>query len=77
MPEMDGLDSDDMMEDGYIESPASSYAEQSLDEDEDSASDASDLESSPEVVRRRYRVSRANMHDEHMHRREVQEAEQR
>ena len=75
MPAVNGYDSDELMEDGYVQSPASSYSESgSLDEDEESASEASDLESSPEVVRQRFQVRRTNIHD-HQHLREQNDHE--
>lgn len=63
MPEMNGYDSDELLVDGYHQSPQSLYHDGSHS-DEDSASDASDLESSPEVVRQRFQVRRANVHEQ-------------
>ena len=61
MPEINGYDSDELMVDERLgQSPQSLYDDVS---DEDSASDASDLESSPEVARQRFQVRRANVHD--------------
>ena len=55
MPEVNDYDSANemMVDDRLIQSPQSLYDDASV-EDEDSASDASDLESSPEVVRQRF-----------------------
>jgi hypothetical protein len=62
MPDVPGFDSEEVIVDGYVQSPQSLYHGDSQD-DEDSASDASDVESSPEVVRPRFDVRRANVHD--------------
>ena len=63
MPDVLAYDSEELVVDGYVQSPESLYNEDSEDEEEDSASDASDLDSSPEVVRHRYQVNRANVHE--------------
>ena len=64
MPDFPG-DSEELVVDaGYAHSPQSLYHGESEDDDEDSASDASDLDDSPEVVRQRFQVRRANVHDQ-------------
>ena len=49
MPDVDGYDSDELMVDAYGNSPQSLYNDEESDDDEDSASDASDLDDSPEI----------------------------
>ena len=48
MPDVDGYDSEELMVDAYGNSPQSLYNDEESD-DEDSASDASDLDDSPEI----------------------------
>lgn len=63
MPVINGYESDELMVDGYVQSGSASYSENSL-VGEESASDASDLESSPEVIRQRFTVRRENIHEQ-------------
>ena len=78
MPDVLAYDSEELVVGGYAQSPESDYNEDSIeDEEEDSASDASDLESSPEVVRHRFQVNRANVHEVGSRQRQALEDEQR
>lgn len=67
-PEVPGYDSDEAIEDGYAQSPQSAYQS----DDEDSASEASDLDDSLEPARQRFNVRRTNLHDEARERMEEQ-----
>ena len=67
-PVINGFDeTEELVVDGYQVSggsnPQSLYHEES-EGDEDSASDASDIDSSPEVARQRFQVRRTNIHDQ-------------
>ena len=53
LPDVNGYDSEELMVDAYGNSPQSLYNDEESD-DEDSASDASDLDDSPEIQRHRF-----------------------
>lgn len=60
LPDVDGYESDEYIQNGYDQSMDERYSDE--DEEEDSASEASDIEeSSPE--RRTFTVYRQNIHD--------------
>lgn len=67
-PVINGFDeTEELVVDGYQVSggsPQSLYHEDESEGDEDSASDASDIDSSPEVARQRFQVRRTNIHDQ-------------
>jgi len=67
---------DDSEDFAFRASPQSLYQDESEDDnDEDSASDASDLDSSPEVARQRFQVRRTNMHEQQIARHQHMEEE--
>ena len=79
-PVINGFDeTEELVVDGYHVSggsPQSLYNDdESEDGDEDSASDASDIDSSPEVARQRFQVRRTNVHDQQFSRQQEIEEE--
>ena len=77
---INGFDeTEELVVDGYHVSggsPQSLYNDdESEDGDEDSASDASDIDSSPEVARQRFQVRRTNVHDQQFSRQQEIEEE--
>ena len=64
LPEIDGYESDQMIVDGYVASPQSLYHEEESDEDMDSASEASEIDDTPDRPRHRFHVRRENIHEQ-------------